>query len=134
MEHVLTPTPRYLNVLAVNPHVNLTVPVTQPFYSPIGLNLATKTPVEYLDSDEDGDSEDEAEKDATERTSEEFTNKTDQLLDYIDRTYLDGMAGEDAAETQKMMAKMRAAAGGGDQGEKKVMGYGFDAMFAPEDQ
>ena len=80
------------------------------------------------------DSEDEAEKDATERTSEEFTTKTDQLLCYIERTYLDGLAGEDKAETQRMMQKMREAAGGGGEGERKVMGYGFDAMFMPEDK
>ena len=48
------------------------------------------------------------------------------LLEYIERTYLaDGFA--DSEEGRKMMSKMAASRPQAD--EKKVMEYGFDALF-----
>jgi hypothetical protein len=63
------------------------------------------------------------------QVSKDFTEKTDMLLDYIERTYLaDGFA--DSEEGRRIISKMTKAKIGHDpKDEKKVMEYGFDAIF-----
>ena len=64
------------------------------------------------------------------KVSKDFTEKTDMLLDYIERTYLaDGFA--DSEEGRRIIAKMSKPKIGGQDSkdEKKVMEYGFDAIF-----
>ncbi len=64
--------------------------------------------------------------------SQDFTEKTDLLLDYIERTYLaEGFV--DTEEGRRVMAKMSLGANGGSADEKKVKAYGFDAIFMQED-
>merc|ERR1719483_621867 len=68
----------------------------------------------------------------TEKVSQEFTEKTDLLLEYIERTYLaDGFV--DTEEGRRVMAKINLGANGGQADEKKVMEYGFDAIFMEGD-
>ena len=63
------------------------------------------------------------------QVSKDFTEKTDMLLDYIERTYLaDGFA--DSEEGRRIISKMaKAKIGHEPKDEKKVMEYGFDAIF-----
>lgn len=63
--------------------------------------------------------------DKTERLSENFSNKTDELIKYIEKTYLNGFA----EDNNKLMNKMKIS----DESEKKVMNYGFDALFMNND-
>ena len=63
----------------------------------------------------------------TEKVSQEFTQKTDLLLEYIEKTYLaDGFV--DTEEGRRVLAKMNMGSGQAPD-EKKVMEYGFDAIF-----
>ena len=57
--------------------------------------------------------------------SENFSNKTAELLRYIESTYLDGFLDND--NSSKVIDKMKMAEL--DDDEKKVMDYGFDALF-----
>ena len=65
--------------------------------------------------------------------SQEFTEKTDLLLAYIEQTYLkEGFV--DTEEGRRVMAKMSLGSNGGQADEKKVMEYGFDAIFMGENK
>ena len=66
------------------------------------------------------------------QVSKDFTEKTDMLLDYIERTYLaDGFA--DSEEGRRIISKMNMAKHSHEpKDEKKVMEYGFDAIFQKE--
>ena len=55
------------------------------------------------DNDENGGQEDDGEK---KPLSDEFSEKTNQLLDYIEKTYLQGVI-EDDPQGKKIMEKMR---------------------------
>ena len=69
------------------------------------------------------------------KVSKDFAEKTDHLLAYIEKTYLaDGFA--DSEEGRKLISKMTKAKINGThdtKDEKKVMEYGFDAIFTKED-
>ena len=68
------------------------------------------------------------------KVSKDFAEKTDHLLAYIEKTYLaDGFA--DSEEGRKLISKMaKAKINSHDtKDEKKVMEYGFDAIFTKED-
>lgn len=70
----------------------------------------------------------EAEMDPTDKVSEDFTQKTDALLQYIKSTYLaDGFM--DNEESKRMLAKMNGGAGVSEEESNKVAGLGFDALF-----
>ena len=86
----------------------------------VGTTLAKPIKNKYRDIDDDDiDDSDREDMDQTEKTSENFSKKTDQLMDYINSTYFaDGMSEED----RKMMEKMKRP-------DKKIMDYGFDAVF-----
>ena len=59
----------------------------------VGVQVAEPIVPVYVDGkDDDGDGV-EDEPDSTEKTSHEFSEKTDALLDYIEKTYLNGMEG-----------------------------------------
>ena len=75
----------------------------------IGLNVAEPiVPVYVGDENEAEEEEDEAE--TTERISDNFTQKTDRLLDYITRTYLaDGFI--ETEEGKRVLAKMSISNG-----------------------
>ncbi|XP_059084074.1 uncharacterized protein LOC131881274 [Tigriopus californicus] len=77
------------------------------------------------DMDDDGDDSDN-ERDATGRTSKEFSQKTDKLLDYIEKTYLNVHLDDESA---RLISKFKSKS---DVEEKKVMDYGFDALFMNE--
>jgi hypothetical protein len=66
--------------------------------------------------------------------SKDFAEKTDILLDYIERTYLaDGFA--DSEEGRRIISKMGKAkiVSHDTKDEKRVMEYGFDAIFQKDD-
>ena len=76
----------------------------------VGFNVADPIVPIYSDqkSQEDGELLDEAS--GTEKVSQEFTQKTDLLLDYIERTYLaDGFV--DTEEGKRVLAKMSMGSG-----------------------
>ena len=98
----------------------------------IGVNVAE--PIVPIYSDQAGnnqseqDDQDLDEASGTEKVSQEFTQKTDLLLDYIERTYLaDGFV--ETEEGKRVLAKMSMGNAGAPTDEKKVMEYGFDAIF-----
>merc|ERR1719510_984788 len=98
----------------------------------IGVNIAE--PIVPIYSDQAGnnqsgqDDQDLDEASGTEKVSQEFTQKTDLLLDYIERTYLaDGFV--ETEEGKRVLAKMSMGNAGAPTDEKKVMEYGFDAIF-----
>ena len=75
----------------------------------VGLNVAEPIVPVYV-GEENQEEEEEDEADATERISENFTQKTDRLLDYITRTYLaDGFI--ETEEGKRVLAKMSIANG-----------------------
>lgn len=59
---------------------------------------------------------------------QDFTQKTDLLLKYVEQNYLGGMMDEDSA---KLLNKLKAKSNQGPE-DKKVMEYGFDAIFSTE--
>ena len=112
----------------------------------VGLNVAEPIVPVYVGDENQDAEEEEDEADTTERISDNFTQKTDRLLDYITRTYLaDGFI--ETEEGKRVLAKMSIANGAPAvrlqnstkntemylihllQDEKKVMEYGFDAIF-----
>merc|ERR1719273_1661897 len=100
----------------------------------IGVNIAEPIVPIYVDKkkDNEGENPDEDQASGTEKVSQEFTEKTDLLLEYIERTYLaDGFV--DTEEGRRVMAKINLGANGGQADEKKVMEYGFDAIFMEGD-
>ena len=87
------------------------------------LNQKRKSICEDADDDVTGD-----------KVSKDFAEKTDLLLDYIEKTYLaDGFV--DSEEGKKIVSKMtKAKINTHDvKDEKKVMEYGFDAIFTKDD-
>ena len=91
----------------------------------IGLKLAEPIRPKYQDPNEP---QMPAEEDATEKTqrvASEFSNKTNQLLDYIEGTYLNGNMDP---ETKQYIDKMKAEHSFNPK-DKKVAEYGFDALF-----
>ena len=73
--------------------------------------------------------------DPTETVSEEFTQKTDALLQYISKTYLaDGFV--DSEEGKRMMEKMEKSFSnlGDDINAAKKKEIGFDTLFMEEDE
>ena len=56
----------------------------------------------------------------------EFSDKTNQLLDYIEKTYLKGMVGA-AGDGKNILEKMKLAE---NSQKAKAMDYGFDNIFA----
>ena len=96
----------------------------------VGTQIAEPIVPKYQDEvgEDPLDEELEDEANGTEKTSQEFTEKTDMLLEYIERTYLaDGFA--ESEEGRQIMAKMAAGKRPPAPDEKKVMEYGFDAIF-----
>ena len=96
----------------------------------VGVNIAEPIVPIYVDkqNEENDTDQDVDQATGTERVSQEFTEKTDLLLEYIERTYLaDGFV--DTEEGRRVMAKMSLGTNGGQADEKKVMEYGFDAIF-----
>ena len=89
----------------------------------IGIQLAQPIVPVYLDESEQALLEmEEEEQDPTEEVSKDFTAKTDQLLKYIEQTYLDGFVDDNG---ENFMKKMKNS----DPDDKKIMNYGFDALF-----
>ena len=71
----------------------------------------------------------------TETVSEEFTQRTDQLLQYISKTYLtEGFA--ETEEGKRMMEKMEKSFSklGDAINEAKKKEIGFDTLFMEEDE
>ena len=71
----------------------------------------------------------------TENVSEEFTQKTDALLQYISKTYLtEGFA--ETEEGKRMMEKMEKSFSklGDAINEAKKKEIGFDTLFMEEDE
>ena len=71
----------------------------------------------------------------TEAVSEEFTQKTDALLQYISRTYLaDGFV--DSEEAKRIMEKMEKSFGnlGDEINAARKKEIGFDTIFMEEDE
>merc|ERR1719219_1145957 len=94
----------------------------------IGFRIAEPIVPIYTDKKVNEENPDEDQATGTEKVSQEFTEKTDLLLEYIERTYLaDGFV--DTEEGRRVMAKMSLGTNGGQADEKKVMEYGFDAIF-----
>ena len=90
----------------------------------IGLKLADPIRPKYQDPNEPKmPKEDATEK--THRVASEFSNKTNQLLDYIEGTYLNGNMDP---ETKQYIDKMRQEHSFNPK-DKKVAEYGFDALF-----
>ena len=76
----------------------------------IGLNIAEPIVPVYVGDEADQENEEEDEADTTDRISDNFTQKTDRLLDYITRTYLaDGFI--ETEEGKRVLAKMSIANG-----------------------
>eukprot|EP00095_Tigriopus_kingsejongensis_P009158 maker-scaffold798_size95657-snap-gene-0.28 protein:Tk09158 transcript:maker-scaffold798_size95657-snap-gene-0.28-mRNA-1 annotation:"polycystic kidney disease protein 1-like 2-like" len=95
----------------------------------IGIQVAKPIVPIYMDgshTEEGFDSDND--NDATDRTSKEFSQKTDKLIKYIEQTYLEGHLDEESA---KLMGKFKSKS---DAEEKKVMEYGFDALFMSGDK
>ena len=61
----------------------------------------------------------------TEEVSKNFTNKTNLLFEYIEKTYFDGDLDE---ETMRLIQKMHDAENY-QPSEKKKVEYGFEAIF-----
>ena len=57
---------------------------------------------------------------------EEFSDKTNQLMDYIEKTYLKGMVGA-VGDGKQILEKMKLAE---NSNKAKAMDYGFDNIFA----
>ena len=90
----------------------------------IGLKLADPIRPKYQDPNEPKMlKEDATEK--THRVASEFSNKTNQLLDYIEGTYLNGNMDP---ETKQYIDKMRQEHSFNPK-DKKIAEYGFDALF-----
>lgn len=95
----------------------------------IGVQVAKPIVPVYVDGSQDGNvdgDESDIERDATGRTSKEFSQKTDKLLDYIEKTYLNAHLDDESA---RLISKFKSKS---DAEEKKVMDYGFDALFMNE--
>ena len=76
----------------------------------VGLNVAEPIVPVYVGDENQNAEEEEDEADTTERISDNFTQKTDRLLDYITRTYLaDGFI--ETEEGKRVLAKMSIANG-----------------------
>jgi hypothetical protein len=83
----------------------------------VGIEVAKRNRVKYLDDNAGLDSSDEEDQDATEVTSKDFNKKTSLLLTYIENTYLEGGLAPDP-ESEDLVEKMRS--GEMDEEEKKV--------------
>lgn len=95
----------------------------------IGIHVAEPIVPIYVDElPDDEDCSDKEEEDRTERINQNFTDKTNHLLQYIERTYLDGFIGGDNG---KLLRKMKEDGEGED---KKLMNYGFDALFMADEK
>jgi len=75
---------------------------------------------------EEGPLVQEQEENAEKPISVEFSDKTNQLLEYIETTYLSGFVQSDT-QGQKIIDKMRLAE---NTTKAKAMEYGFDSIFA----
>ena len=76
----------------------------------VGFNVADPIVPIYSDQKSQEDEELLDEASGTEKVSQEFTQKTDLLLDYIERTYLaDGFV--DTEEGKRVLAKMSMGSG-----------------------
>ena len=90
----------------------------------IGIQLADPIITDYSkDYSKDGDLDENHDK--KEQTCDDFSDKTDKLFDYIEKTYLDG---ELDPETVKYISKMNAGRSM-ELNDKKVAEYGFDVLF-----
>merc|ERR1711860_340422 len=99
-----------------------------------GVTVAKPIVPVYAD-DIEGDTTDEDEadrKDSTERTSDEFVDKTDKLLEYINGQYMDGWLDDDGSAMMNKMMKQNNM--DNPESEKKVAQYGFDALFMNEEK
>ena len=74
---------------------------------------------------------------------EEFSDKTNQLLEYIEKTYLKGIVGANVGDGKNILEKMKLAENSNKVGtakkvfnidqhlfQAKAMDYGFDNIFA----
>ena len=88
-----------------------------------GIQLADPIIPVYADEVEDeADHEEPLPSDSTGEVSVDFSNKTDELLKYIEDTYLSGFIDN---ENAAFMEKMKLSS----PDDKKIMDYGFDALF-----
>ena len=94
----------------------------------VGIVHARHTKILYEDEVEKEEKQD-SEEDATEQVSKDFQQKTDQLMSYIEKTYLDGFLPDKAGKV--FVDKMRHTEL--DENEKEVMNIGFDALFTPNE-
>ena len=97
----------------------------------VGVRVAKPVHPVFADEVEDDTEtkEDQEERDKTEKTSQNFSEKTDQLLTFIEQNYLDGMSSKDSS---KLLSKLKSQSNGDAIEEKKVMEKGFDAIFSAD--
>merc|ERR1712062_1036 len=91
----------------------------------IGLQLAKPIVPIYRDPNAIQEEDKVTDEEKTEEISKNFTDKTNLLFEYIEKTYFDGDLDE---ETMRLIQKMHEAENY-QPSEKKKVEYGFEAIF-----
>merc|ERR1719186_1254802 len=85
-------------------------------------------PVYKKDGDEEEKEDGEEDENDENKISDEFSTKTNQLLEYIEKTYLKGFVANDD-QRKSIVNKMRKA---GNPDQAVALEYGFDSLFGGE--